>query len=40
MFIDLTYIGLSGLHLQTEDYEEMFIIQNEYLKQVIIINLN
>ena len=40
MFIDLTYIGLQGVHFQTFDYEQAFIIQNEYLQQVIIINLN
>ena len=39
MFIDLTNIGLSGVHLTTLDCEEMFIINSKYLNQIIIINI-
>jgi hypothetical protein len=40
MFIDFTNIGLSGVHISTMDYEEMFIVNSTYLNQIIVMNMN
>ena len=40
MYIDLEGIGLLGVHCTTEDFEEIFIIQNYGIKQILIINMN
>lgn len=40
MIIELSNIGLLGIHIHTKDYEEMFIIQNKYIQQILIVNMN
>ena len=40
MFIHLEDIGTLGFHIATENYEELFIVQQKYLTAAFIINMN